>query len=91
MILGPWVEEYGLEKATQMAQEAAAQFTRYWLSEAQKTYNAPSSTGDPKVQRYEIQKALFQFGMAIHTIMDAESPAHKPWQVYSLTGNVGYE
>jgi hypothetical protein len=29
--------------------------------------------------------------MAIHPLMDAVSPAHRNWQVYSLTGIVPYD
>ena len=82
MVPGPWVEKYGLEKATTMAKAAAAEFTASNLSKARKLF--ASNKGWDNLQ------GLYYYGMAMHPIMDAQSPAHQ-WQVYSLTGIVGLD
>jgi hypothetical protein len=91
MVPGPWVDEYGLEKATQMAQAAAAEFTKSMLAKAQESFANAAKQKDPDVRYINISVGLKIFGMAIHPIMDAQSPAHKGWQVYRLTGDVGLD
>jgi len=74
-----WVDEMGYQKALIKAKNKQAEFINGLLSRAQEEFD-----------RGETYNALFHFGMAMHPIMDAYSPAHR-WQVYGLSGQIGYD
>jgi RHS repeat-associated protein len=90
MVPSSWVDKFGLEKATQMAKDAAAKFTEDKLAEARK-FMAKAARSPFKDEAAGLRKIAFAaFGMAMHPIMDAQSPMHK-WQVYYLTGMPGVD
>ena len=92
MVPGPWVKKYGLTEATERAKTAAENFTFEKFSEARASFTLAERGliffGD---YRTKVREALFLFGMGIHPLMDGQSPAHKPWQVYSLSGKVALD
>jgi hypothetical protein len=79
MVPQSWVHKYGYPKALEMAKKAQADFVNFELTYAQNAY----AKGD-------VAAALIHFGMAIHPLMDAYSPAHK-WAVYGLSVDVSYD
>ncbi|HEX8720127.1 MAG TPA: RHS repeat-associated core domain-containing protein [Pyrinomonadaceae bacterium] len=88
MVPGPWVNLYGAERATKMAQEAATKFIEDQIADAQKhvkEYREETQSRDYAMSKW--YEAHFSFGRAIHTIMDGHSPAHGPWGVYFFTGS----
>ncbi|MGH9966706.1 MAG: hypothetical protein ACREBG_02570 [Pyrinomonadaceae bacterium] len=81
------MEEHGLELAKAFAMGAATDFIAGKLLIAKRLFAEAENV--PRSQwRNFVKAALYEFGMAMHTPMDGQSPAHRPWQVYSLSGNV---
>jgi hypothetical protein len=84
MVPGSWVKKYGYATALAMSQKAYSKFIDETIGEAKRIY-------DSATDRSGVMHALYIFGMALHPIMDAESPAHGPWQIYDLSGSVTYD
>ena len=85
MIPGTWVKQHGLEKARQMAEDAAQKFIGETLKDAKDLEDKSNKAS--KKHKYQLTSdAIETFGRAAHTIMDSVSPAHAPFQVYDGMG-----
>jgi hypothetical protein len=79
MVPGSWVEELGLTEATEKARSYMIAWRDKLLNESMNDF-----------AKGHIRDSLLKFGMAMHPMMDIESPAHA-WKVYSLNPIAGVE
>ena len=81
MIPGPWVEDflaqgYSPSVAVEKAEQKARSYMIAWRDALLKLCKQEFAAGD-------IRTSMIHFGMAMHPMMDIQSPAHQ-WKVYSL-------
>ena len=79
MTPGSAVRKDGLKKAQDDARKAAESFVESNLENAKSAFK---KAGDEKFNSKMGDAALFAFGRAAHTLMDAQSPTHKGFQVF---------
>ena len=85
MVPGPWVVQYGLPKATEMAIKARQDFVEDMMLQADINMKKAAKATTYRESRKWLRWAHYYFGMAMHPIMDGHSPPHGPWKVYTLT------